>query len=168
MVSIKNLKQEKLIRKSRDCYKPLGVLKNSFKRVREFYIELKLGSVGFLREGKTGEKPLQQRKNQRRNLDFGFQSLAGFRIPQKNFKEFRFQKEKFPESRIRITFHWAKCSFPEQGPGAPLFLDRGEAQRALKKFLETGHPPRPPPISSLSQGVDDRAPPYLQVWIRLW
>ena len=71
--------QEKLIKKPRDCYKPLGVLKNSsFKRVREFYIELKLGSVGFLREGKTGEKPLQQGKNQRRDLDFGFQSLAEF------------------------------------------------------------------------------------------
>ena len=145
MVSIKNLQQEKLIKKYRDCYKPLGVLKNSFKRVREFYIELKLGSVGFLREGKTGEEPLQQRKNQRRNLDFGFQSLAGFRIPQKNFKEFRFQKEKFPESRIRITFHWAKCSFPEQGPGAPLFLDRSEAQRALKKYIWRPAPPSPPP-----------------------
>ena len=163
MVSIKNLKQEKLIKKSRDCYKALGVLKNSFKRGREFYIELKLGSVGFLREGKTGEKPLQQRKNQRRNLDLGFQSLAGFGIPQKKkFKEFR-----GPE--IRITFHGAKCSFPEadpeKGPGAPLFLDRSEAQRALKNIF--GDRPPPPPPSPLSQCLDDRAFPYLKVWIRL-
>ena len=147
MVSIKNLKQEKLIKKSRDCYKALGVLKNSFKRGREFYIELKLGSVGFLREGKRGKRPLQQRKNQRRNLDLGFQSLAGFGIPQKKkFKEFR-----GPE--IRITFHGAKCSFPEKGPGAPLFLDRSEAQRALKNiFGDRQTPPTP-------------LPPYHSVWM---
>ena len=95
---------------------------------------MKLGSDGFLREGKRGKRPLQQRKNQRRNLDLGFQSLAGFGIPhkKKKFKEFR-----GPE--IRITFHGAKCSFPEaypeKGPGAPLFLDRSGAQRALKNIF---------------------------------
>ena len=153
MVSIKNLKQEKLIKKSRDCYKALGVLKNSFKRGREFYIELKLGSVGFLREGKRGKRPLQQRKNQRRNLDLGFQSLAGFGIPQKKFKEFR-----GPE--ILITFHGGKCSFPEadpeEGPRAPLFLDRSEAQRALKNIFGDRSPPPTPPTP---------LPPYHSVWM---
>ena len=41
----------------------------------------------------------------------------------------------------------------------PLFLDQTEAQRAEKIFLI------PPP---LSQGLDDRAPPYLKVLIRYW
>ena len=51
-------------------------LRNSFERVREFYIELRLVGVGCLREGENGEKLLQQGKNQCRNLHFGFQSLA--------------------------------------------------------------------------------------------
>ena len=143
MVSIKNLKQEKLIKKSRDCYKPLGVLKNSFKRVREFYIELKLGSVGFLREGKTGEKPLQQRKNQRRNLDFGFQSLAGFGIPQKKIQG-------ISRSRNPDYLPWGEVFISRggsrEGTRGPLFLDRSEAQRALKNiFGERPHPPPPSP-----------------------
>ena len=44
-------------------------------------------------------------------------------------------------------------------PGLPLFLDQTEAWRAEKNFLETTPPP------PLSQGLDDRAPPYLKVWI---
>ena len=42
--------------------KHLGVLKNSFKHVRAFQIELEFGSVGFGGEGKTGVpevKPLR-------------------------------------------------------------------------------------------------------------
>ena len=62
LVSIKNLQQEKLIKKYRDCYKPLGVLKNSFKRVREFYVEFKLGSVGFCER----EKPRKNVSNKGR------------------------------------------------------------------------------------------------------
>ena len=50
-------------------------------------------------------------------------------------------------------------------PGEPappsLFLDQTEAWRAEKIFFGD-HPPTPP----LSQGLDDRAPPYLKVWIR--
>ena len=45
--------------------KHLGVHMNSFKRVREFHIELEFGSVGFWGEGKTGvprEKPLGARE----------------------------------------------------------------------------------------------------------
>ena len=140
-----------------------------------FYIVLKLGSIGCLREGKTGEKPIQQGKNQRRNLDFGFPSLPGFRTPWARFwipksgipdstwkelKGFRFHKEKFPEVQNPVTFHRAKCSFQEADPRrdqGPLFLDRSEARRA--KFLF-----RPAtPSSLLSQGLDD-----LKVWIRLW
>ena len=47
------------------------------------------------------------------------------------------------------------------GPGSPphLFLDQIDARRAEKKFL------RSPPPPTLSQGLDDRAPPYLKVWI---
>ena len=126
LVSIKNLKQEKLIKKSRDCYKPLGVLKNSFKRVREFYIELKLGSVGFLREGKTGENPLQQGKNQRRNLDFGFQSLAGFRIPHKKTQGISIPQGKIsrvPESGLPSmgrSVHFQK-RIQRRDPGPPYF-----------------------------------------------
>ena len=45
-----------------------------------------------------------------------------------------------------------------RGAGSPLFLDQTEAQRAKKISLETPSP--------LSQGLDDRAPPYLKVWIR--
>ena len=44
--------------------------------------------------------------------------------------------------------------------GPPLlfsFLDQTEARRAEKNFFGN----RPP----LSQGLDDRAPPYLKVWI---
>ena len=51
---------------------------------------------------------------------------------------------------------------PGDGPGGPgspsLFLDQIDARRAEKKFLRS-----PPP--TLSQGLDDRAPPYLKVWI---
>ena len=44
-------------------------------------------------------------------------------------------------------------------PGPPpLFLDQTEARRA-EKIFSGDHPP-------LSQGLDDRAPPYLKVWIR--
>ena len=43
----------------------------------------------------------------------------------------------------------------------PLFLDQNEAQRAEKNFFEAGVPPLP-------QGLDDRPPPYLRVWIRQW
>ena len=42
-------------------------------------------------------------------------------------------------------------------PLPPLFLDQTEAQRAEKNFFETA----PPPPTPLSQGLDDRAPPYL-------
>ena len=41
-----------------------------------------------------------------------------------------------------------------RSPLPPLFLDQTEAQRAEKKFLT----PPPPPFS---QGLDNRAPPYL-------
>ena len=42
--------------------------------------------------------------------------------------------------------------------GPPLFLDQTQARRAEKNLFED----RPPP---LFQGLDDRAPPYLKVWI---
>ena len=50
---------------------------------------------------------------------------------------------------------------PGEGPGGgrpPLFLD----QTGQKEFF--GRPPPPP----LSKDLDDRAPPYLKVWIRHW
>ena len=53
---------------------------------------------------------------------------------------------------------------PGEGPWGPvaLFLDQTEARRAPNfSFLR----PPPPP---LSQGLDDRAPLYLKVWIRHW
>ena len=58
---------------------------------------------------------------------------------------------------------------PGEGPGGvrplPLFLDQTEARRAKKHFF--GRPPPPPPIS---KDLDDRhpppLPPYLKVWIR--
>ena len=47
------------------------------------------------------------------------------------------------------------------GAVPPLFLDQNEARRAEKIFLEAcPHP--------LSQGLDDRAPPDLKVWICHW
>ena len=127
-------KKKKLIKKSRDCYEPLGVLKKTFDRVREFYIELKLGSIGCLREGKPGEKPLQQGKNQRTNLDFGFQSLAGFRTPWAGFwiPKSRIPdstRNNFPRSKIRITVHGAKCSFPEAETRGPLIFRPKWGQR---------------------------------------
>ena len=45
------------------------------------------------------------------------------------------------------------------GPYSPLFLDQTEAQRAKKIIFRDLFPP-------LSQGLDDRAPPYLKVCIR--
>ena len=53
---------------------------------------------------------------------------------------------------------------PGEGPGGPglpppLFLDQTKAPRAEKKAFKTAAPP-------LSQGLDDRPPPYLKVWIR--
>ena len=46
-------------------------------------------------------------------------------------------------------------------PPPPLFLDQNEARRAEKIFFEAcPHP--------LSQGLDDRAPPYVKLWIRHW
>ena len=48
-----------------------------------------------------------------------------------------------------------------RGGGLPLFLDQNEARRAEKNFFEAcPHP--------LSQGLDDRASPYVKVWIRHW
>ena len=44
-------------------------------------------------------------------------------------------------------------------PPPPLFLDQTEARRDEKKILRD-HPP------FLSKGLDNRAPPYLRVWIR--
>ena len=49
-----------------------------------------------------------------------------------------------------------------RGPSPPLFFDQTEARRAEKFHLETA--------LSLSKGLDDRPPPplppYLKVWIR--
>ena len=50
------------------------------------------------------------------------------------------------------------------GARSPLFLDQNKTspdktRRAEKTFFEAGPTP-------LSQGLDDRAPPYLKVWIR--
>ena len=47
----------------------------------------------------------------------------------------------------------------------PLFLDQNETRRAEKKSF--GDRP-PPPTPTLSQGLDNRAPPYLKVWNRHW
>ena len=48
---------------------------------------------------------------------------------------------------------------PGEEPGAPLFLDQNEAQRAENFFFfETEPPP-------LSQSLDD-PPPHMKVWIR--
>ena len=54
-----------------------------------------------------------------------------------------------------------KVRGPGGGGGGLLFLDQTEAQRAEKNFFETAPP-------TLSQGLDDRAPHYLKVWIRRW
>ena len=44
--------------------------------------------------------------------------------------------------------------------GPPLVLDQTEARRAKKKnFVDR-------PLLSLSQGMDKRAPPYVNVWIQ--
>ena len=50
---------------------------------------------------------------------------------------------------------------PGEGPGAPLFLDQTETRRAEKNFGGTARGSPPP----LSEGVDDRTPPYLKIWI---
>ena len=67
---------------------------------------------------------------------------------------------------------------PGEGPGGPcppLFLDQTETRRAEKYFFGD----RPPSLNfirllrvvittyrpALSQSLDDRAPPYLKVWI---
>ena len=58
---------------------------------------------------------------------------------------------------------------PGEGPGVPspslfpLLLDQTEARRAKKNFFGDHPPPR-----HLSQGLDDRAPRYLKVWIRFY
>ena len=49
-----------------------------------------------------------------------------------------------------------------RGPALSLFLDQNESRWAEKTVFEAA-PPTP-----LSQGVDDRGPPYLRVWIRHW
>ena len=47
------------------------------------------------------------------------------------------------------------------GADPPLFLDQNEARRAEKIFFEAcPHP--------LSRGLDDRASPYVKVWICHW
>ena len=53
---------------------------------------------------------------------------------------------------------------PGEGPGgpSPLFLHQTEVQRVEKNFLEAALP------LSLSKGLDDRDPPYLQVWMWHW
>ena len=59
----------------------LGVLKNLLKRVNAFQIELESGSVGFLREGKTGvtgEKPLGAKETTNNKLNQHTASTPGF------------------------------------------------------------------------------------------
>ena len=61
--------------------KHLGVLKNLFKRVRAFQIELEFGSVGFWGEGKTGvpgEKPLGAKERINNKLNPHMASTPGF------------------------------------------------------------------------------------------
>ena len=60
-----------------------------------------------------------------------------------------------------VTQQWR---IQERDPGdpaspPPLFLDQTKAPRAEKKAFKTAPSP-------LSQGLDDRPPPYLKVWIR--
>ena len=53
---------------------------------------------------------------------------------------------------------------PAEGPAPPLpplFLDQIEARKAAKNLFSD--PPLPPP---LFQGLDNRASPYVKVWIR--
>ena len=56
---------------------------------------------------------------------------------------------------------------PGEGPSSPLILDQTEVPRAEKSFFETSPltPPPPPPPRPLSQGLVERASPYLKVWI---
>ena len=70
-------------------------------------------------------------------------------------------------SKCMVTPGVTHLSFWEQ----PLVMERHvlhyeykwtEARRAEKYFLET------PPLVPLSQGLDDRAPPYLKFWILHW
>ena len=49
-----------------------------------------------------------------------------------------------------------------RGPVPPLFLDQTEARRIEKNFFWDRAPP------PLSQGLDDRNPPYLKVCIHYW
>ena len=61
--------------------KHLGVLMNSFKRVRAFKINFEFGSVGFCGEGKTGvprEKPLGVREITNNKLNPRMVSTQGF------------------------------------------------------------------------------------------
>ena len=64
------------------------------------------------------------------------------------------------DDAIHRINHWpAKVlGKPIAGPSPPLFLDQTQAQRGEKILRE-----RPPP---LSQGLDDRPPPDMKVWIR--
>ena len=59
----------------------------------------------------------------------------------------------------RITTMINQCSLTRFQTAPPLFLDQTEARRAEKNFFETAPP--------LSQGLDDRPPPYLDRHCRL-
>ena len=69
--------------------------------------------------------------------------------------------------KVLATWQWR---IQGMGPGSRggmaslLFLDKNEARRAEKIVGETPHPP-PPPFPQ-KKNLDDRASPYLKVWIR--
>ena len=61
----------------------------------------------------------------------------------------------------QLTTQWQIQGRGRGTRASPLLLAQTEARRAEKNFvLETARP------TSLSQGLDDRGPPYLKVWIR--
>ena len=66
-----------------------------------------------------------------------------------------------------LLFQWRIQGRGPVGPTPPLFLDQTEVRTAEIFFLGGGRNfffrPPPPPIS---QGLDDRSPPYLKVGIR--
>ena len=71
------------------------------------------------------------------------------------------------QSQSKLLGHFAvqwRIQGRGQGePGSPLIFKPNWGPKGRKKIFDTIPPPPPAP---LSQGLDDRSPPYLKVWFR--
>ena len=88
-------------------------------------------------------------------------------IPRQNEWWYRvWMKQKFEHQRIqnetKLPLRKRQWHIQGRARGPPLFFDQNEAGRAEKKISGDCTPP------PLSQGLDDRTPPYLKVWICHW